>query len=102
MQIIGLLLTVIGLWGLSGAQGQSENYRRVGKPATAAGGSGPTQQARLHETYGKLPLNFEAERGQTEPEVKFLLGGEGDTPFFTPNQGGVGVREGSRKTRKPQ
>src|SRR2546427_12199197 len=86
MQIIGLLLTVIGLLGLSGAQGQSENYRRVGKPATAAGASGPTQQARLHETYGKLPLSFEANRGQTDPEVKFLSRGPHDTLFLTSDE----------------
>src|SRR3989442_11391930 len=102
MQIIGLLLTVIGLLGLSGAQGQSENYRRVGKPATAAGASGPPQQAPLHETFGKLPLNFEAKRGPTNPEMKILSRGRGDTLFFTSNEGGVGFRERNRKTRKPK
>ena len=101
MQIIGLLLTVIGLLGLSGAQGQSENYRRVGKPATAAGASGPTQQARLHETYGKLPLSFEANRGQTDPEVKFLSRGSGYTLFLTSNEAVLALRKASRRPRNP-
>jgi len=29
-----------------------------------------TTQARVSEAYGKLPLSFEPNRGQTEPQVK--------------------------------
>jgi hypothetical protein len=34
-------------------------------------------QAQLAETYGKLPLHFEANRGQTDSQVKFLARGPG-------------------------
>src|SRR5208282_501674 len=33
--------------------------------------------------YGKLPLVFEANQGQTDPSVKFLTRGEGYTAFLT-------------------
>ena len=41
--------------------------------------------ARPHviETYGKLPLSFEANQGQTDSRVKFLSRGSGYTLFLT-------------------
>src|SRR5216684_8132341 len=41
------------------------------------------KQSQLSETYGKLPLYFEANRGQTDPEVKFLVRGPQQTLFLT-------------------
>jgi hypothetical protein len=38
---------------------------------------------RLVETYGKLPLSFEANLGQTNSQVKFLSRGSGYTLFLT-------------------
>ena len=40
-------------------------------------------QKRLVKNYGKLPLSFEANRGQTDPQVKFLSRGPGYTVFLT-------------------
>lgn len=42
--------------------------------------------ARLIETYGKLPLTFEANQGQTGDQVKFLSRGPGYTLFLTPTE----------------
>jgi hypothetical protein len=39
--------------------------------------------ARIREVYGKLPLSFELNRGQTDPQVKFLSRGPGYTLFLT-------------------
>ncbi len=36
-----------------------------------------------HATYAKLPLSFEANRGQTDPQVRFLSRGPGYTLFLT-------------------
>src|SRR5207244_787147 len=36
--------------------------------------------------YGKLPLSFEADQGQTDPKVKFLSRGSGYTLFLTPTE----------------
>ena len=40
-------------------------------------------QARITNAYGKLPLSFEVNRGQTDAEVKFLSHSSGYTLFLT-------------------
>ena len=51
--------------------------------------AGPLLQAptaakpEMLEAYGKLPLSFEANRGQTDAQVKFLSRGRGYTMFLT-------------------
>src|SRR5437899_7704939 len=46
-------------------------------PATAA------PEARLSESYGKLPLHFEANQGQTHKDVRFLSRGPGYSLYLT-------------------
>ncbi len=46
----------------------------------------PASNPRLLETYGKLPLSFEANQGQTDRRVKFLSRGQGYTLFLMPNE----------------
>jgi Beta-propeller repeat len=41
---------------------------------------------RVGEAYGKLPLSFEPNRGQTDRRVKFLSHGSGYTLFLTTNE----------------
>jgi Beta-propeller repeat len=43
-------------------------------------------RARIAGLYGKLPLSFEANRGQTDRRVKFLSRGRGSTLFLAPNE----------------
>src|SRR2546428_12673521 len=43
-------------------------------------------ETRLHEAYGKLPLSFEANRGQTDPQVKFRSRGPHHTLFLTSDE----------------
>jgi Beta-propeller repeat len=40
-------------------------------------------QARMKEAYGKLPLTFEPNQGQTDPRVKFLTRGNGYNLFLS-------------------
>lgn len=40
-------------------------------------------QPKIHASYGKLPLSFEANQGQTDPRVRFLARGSGYTIFLT-------------------
>src|SRR5437879_1793865 len=46
-------------------------------PAAAA------TDARMSESYGKLPLQFEANRGQTDKAVRFLSRGPGYSLYLT-------------------
>jgi Abnormal spindle-like microcephaly-assoc'd, ASPM-SPD-2-Hydin/Beta-propeller repeat len=43
-------------------------------------------QKQIAENYGRIPLSFEANRGQTDPEVKFLSRGPGYTLFLTADE----------------
>src|SRR5437879_4336334 len=46
----------------------------------------PTTKPQVLAAYGKLPLSFEANRGQTDPQVRFLSRGSGYTLFLTPTE----------------
>ena len=43
-------------------------------------------RARVNATYGRLPLYFEANQGQSDPQVRFLARGGGHTLFLTPTE----------------
>src|SRR5258706_13170532 len=45
--------------------------------------AGAATNARVNESYGKLPLQFEANRGQTHEEVRFLSRGAGYSLYLT-------------------
>src|SRR5438093_13630454 len=59
----------------------SAGFALVFVPSSATWESGT--QARLTETYGRLPLYFEANRGQTDPQVKFISRGDRYVLFLT-------------------
>ena len=46
-------------------------------------------------SYGKLPLSFEVNRGQTDEEVEFLSRGKGYTLFLTSTDAVLSLRKGS-------
>ena len=43
-------------------------------------------KVRLEESYGKLPLSFEANQGQTDKKVQFISRGHGYGLFLTPTE----------------
>ena len=43
-------------------------------------------QSRMLASYGKLPLSFAANRGQTDSHVKVISGGNGYSLFLTSNE----------------
>jgi hypothetical protein len=43
-------------------------------------------RTRIQEAYGKLPLSFEPNQGQTEARVKFVARGSGYSLFLTPQE----------------
>src|SRR5260221_3442303 len=45
--------------------------------------AGAATEARVSERYGKLPLHFEANRGQTHKDVRFLSHGPGYSLYLT-------------------
>src|SRR6266567_2606000 len=56
-------------------------------------------QQRLAENYGKVPLSFEANHGQTDPRVKFLSRGSGYTLFLTGDEAVLSLRSQKAEAR---
>jgi hypothetical protein len=52
----------------------------------------PAAHARIAQAYDKLPLTFEANRGQSDKQVKFLSRGEGYTLFLTGDEAVLSLR----------
>jgi hypothetical protein len=52
----------------------------------------PATQGKIVESYGKLPLSFEANQGQTDAKVKFLSRGLGYTLFLTSTEAVFSLR----------
>src|SRR5262249_36874323 len=50
-------------------------------------------QARLSAAYGRLPLSFEANRGETAPHVNFLSRGAGFSLFLTPAKAEIELQQ---------
>ena len=53
--------------------------RRTAQPEAAT-------KARLNDAYSQLPLSFEANMGQTHPQIDFISRGIGYTLFLTPRE----------------
>src|SRR2546421_2707441 len=87
-----LVLCLTGLlWRLPAPRRATDDEALSGARASAAPAPDPstlenveTQITRLTDAYGKLPLGFEANEGQADPDVKFLSRGSGYTIFLTP------------------
>jgi hypothetical protein len=57
---------------------------------------GPSQAAKLADAYGKLPLSFEANRGQSDRRVKFLSRGSSYALYFTSDELVVALPNGNQ------
>ncbi|HEX7313823.1 MAG TPA: SBBP repeat-containing protein [Pyrinomonadaceae bacterium] len=74
-------LSLVAACLLLAALSLSQSFLPTGS-AEARRAHEPGEAARLSEGFGKLPLRFEANRGQTDRAVKFLARGSGYTLFL--------------------
>jgi len=58
-------------------------------------------QPRLVANYGKLPLSFEINQGQTDPQVKFVSRGRGYALFLDADEAVLEVRESGASSQEP-
>jgi hypothetical protein len=81
------LLIVTGLFALAvGLLSAALGHYPVDHRSAAAGLTNAASLARQTEilaAYGKLPLDFEQNQGQSDPRVRFVARGNGYTLFFT-------------------
>jgi hypothetical protein len=89
-----------------GATGSHLNIRR----SVARSDSGKTHTSspprvtseRVRESYGKLPMRFEANQGQSGEEARFLSRGAGYSLFLTPNEAVLRLRIADRGWRSEE
>src|SRR6266478_4783497 len=62
----------------------------------------PKAQARVLDSYGKLPLSFEANHGQADGQVKFLSRTGGYTLFLTGDEAVLALRGSAAKKPAPK
>ena len=70
-----------------------------GASAPALAQADQTARARAFENYGKLPLSFEANQGQTDSQAKFVSRGPGYTLFLTGNEAVLALKAGSKQAK---
>lgn len=56
-----------------------------------------TTKAKIQAAYGKLPLSFEANQGQTDTQVKYLSRGPGYTLLLTSTEAVLALRKPARR-----
>jgi Beta-propeller repeat/Abnormal spindle-like microcephaly-assoc'd, ASPM-SPD-2-Hydin len=95
-----ILWLPLGRHRLEGKISQQRNATAThGADRAAADKAEPAVRARAVESYGKLPLSFEANQGQTDRQVKFLSRGSGYSLFLTGNEAVLALRKGSRRSK---
>ena len=52
----------------------------------------PEEARKIAENYGRLPMSFEPNQGQTAPEVKFISRGPGYELFLTGQEAVIALR----------
>jgi len=80
----------------------------LSQTAVPSSAAGPAQQlpvnasnrATVHTNYGKLPLSFEANQGQSDPQVKFLSRGQGYSLFLTDSAAVLVLTKGNHPNKK--
>ena len=71
-------------------------------PITHPAAPNAATRARVIATYGKLPLRFEANHGQTNSQVKFLARGSGYTLFLTGDEAVLSLQQAGARTQKAE
>src|SRR5207245_3299324 len=66
--------------------------------ASSTASAAPANKSQILESYGQLPLRFEANQGQTDAQVKFLSLGSADTLFLTGTEAVLSLRPAATQT----
>ena len=79
-----LLVGLVAVGGLGVAPWLCEAASEPAQQPSVEPPEAPKPQ--LFEAYGSLPMSFEANRGQTDPQVRFLSRGSGYTLFLSSSE----------------
>jgi hypothetical protein len=94
-----LRYSIVALLVAANVFGQSSPIAPAkGAPNQPDSATTATAKTKRIEDYGKLPLSFEPNRGQSDPQVKFLSRGAGYTLFLTQERAILSLDRGARAT----
>ena len=79
---VRLALAVTGLTTGMALPGYPDGRPVCPSNATSRTEPSPSCEADIRAAYGRLPLGFEANQGQTDPRVRYLARGSGYTLFL--------------------
>lgn len=89
-KIAGVVALISGLWLLATFRSFGKHAAKAAVSAIAAraasSSAGRNQDSKWLEAYGKLPLSFEENVGQTAHEVRYVSHGAGYELFLTPQE----------------
>src|ERR1700741_1639639 len=104
-----VLLAGIGLFGQSlfVSEASKDPVQQKAAPDTVPGSASSSEpsnqrglnQESLKERYGKLPMSFERNLGQTDERVKFFSHGRGYNLFLTPAEAVFVLSNSSRAAK---
>jgi hypothetical protein len=92
---LGAIGTILGLVGLA--------YFFIPSTASTAIEPAAATEAAAQAAYGKFPLSFESNTGQTDSHVKFLARGSGYTLFtlfLSGSEAVLSLKGGGKETRR--
>lgn len=95
---VSVLVLAIGIFLTAGNSGMAVE---PGSKVVSHRASSSPIQTDLSAKYGQLPLSFEPNLGQTDPQVKFVSHGAGYTLFLTDSEAVFSFESRSR-TKKPK
>jgi hypothetical protein len=90
---LGLLLIVSTLVAATWSRSDWAGHQAAQHPNKATSQLDAATTARLHDAYGQLPLSFEANVGQIDPQIDFVSRGSGYTLFITPGEAVLSLRQ---------
>jgi hypothetical protein len=101
--VVAVALVAIAVVVSTGSAGlRAHSGSATTRPVAAAPVQAPAtradQRGRVAASLGKLPLAFEANQGQTDPQVKYMARGNGYTVFLTANDAVFALQSSSPST----
>jgi len=84
------------------ASGPKPEAKAAAAVPSGAAQRDPAVQRKVLADYGKVPLSFEANQGQTDPSVKFLSRGSGYTLFLTGNEAVLALKKSEARSQNSE
>jgi hypothetical protein len=88
-------IAIAGAAALSVSGGAGTDPSRAAATPVSRSEADKARSLRISRSYGQMPLSFEANQGQTDPQVRFLSRGSGYSLFLTPTEAVLALKKPS-------